>query len=238
MLSSIFLKANMTSKQCLKIKSFIVNTNNHLNGVFPSFDSLNKEFSPRFRLIDIFSSWLSFHWANCKDKESRAAHIYKLNEVILHVSLSANTVIVVSDVSIRNNIATFIAHIHSYSNPIKKTPWPKPSYSLSDGGLTKQSKSWMLLESSLSLILSIWHIISSILPFIPINNNILPYWRILGCFSINILPISSNFGIARAMLNGPSMCQLIKTQRDSILFLYLHLNHHGTSRRKKNVTTS
>ena len=31
------------------------------------------------------------------------------------------------------------------------------------------------------------HIISLILPFISINNNLLPYWRILGCFSINII---------------------------------------------------
>jgi len=37
------------------------------------------------------------------------------------MTLSANIVIVVLDTSIRNNVATFITHIYSYSNPVKKT---------------------------------------------------------------------------------------------------------------------
>ena len=52
---------NMTFKQWLKIKSSIVNTNNHLNGIFLLFDSLNSKISPDFRLINIFSSYFSFH---------------------------------------------------------------------------------------------------------------------------------------------------------------------------------
>ena len=43
--SCYFFLENMTFKQCLKIKSSIVDTNNCLNGVFSLFDSLNKEFS-------------------------------------------------------------------------------------------------------------------------------------------------------------------------------------------------
>ena len=43
----------LISKQYLKIKGPIMDTNNHLNKVFPSFDSLNKEFSPEFCLVDI-----------------------------------------------------------------------------------------------------------------------------------------------------------------------------------------
>jgi len=46
----------MISNQCIKIKSSIIDTNNHLNRIFPSFESLNSEFSPESRLIDIFSS--------------------------------------------------------------------------------------------------------------------------------------------------------------------------------------
>lgn len=44
--SCYFSLENMTLKQCLKIKSSIIDTNNCLNGVFSLFDSLNKEFSP------------------------------------------------------------------------------------------------------------------------------------------------------------------------------------------------
>jgi len=42
-------------KQQLKVKSSIVDTNNHLNGIFSSFDSLYKELSPSFRQVDSFS---------------------------------------------------------------------------------------------------------------------------------------------------------------------------------------
>ena len=66
-LHHLFLE-NMTTKQQLKIKSSIVDANNHLNEIFPSFDSLNHEFFPGFRLIDNFPSYFSFHQANYKDK--------------------------------------------------------------------------------------------------------------------------------------------------------------------------
>ena len=46
---------HLMPKQHIKIKSSIMDTNNHLNKVFPSFNSLNKELSPGFQLIDIFS---------------------------------------------------------------------------------------------------------------------------------------------------------------------------------------
>jgi len=46
---------HLISKQCLKIKSSIMDTNNWLNEVFSSFDSLNKGISPGFHLIDLFS---------------------------------------------------------------------------------------------------------------------------------------------------------------------------------------
>ena len=72
---------NMTIKQWQKIKSSIVNTNNCFNGIFPSFDSLNYEFSPGFRLIDNFPSCLFFHWANHKNKESYKTHLCKLDKI-------------------------------------------------------------------------------------------------------------------------------------------------------------
>lgn len=36
--------AHLTPKKCLKIKSSIMDTKNHLKKVFPFFDSLNKKF--------------------------------------------------------------------------------------------------------------------------------------------------------------------------------------------------
>ena len=44
----------MTTKQQAAIKSSIVDVSSHLNGIFPSFDSLNKEFYLKNRLVDFF----------------------------------------------------------------------------------------------------------------------------------------------------------------------------------------
>ena len=64
----------MTSKQQQKIKSFIVNTKNQLNGIFTTFDSLNFEFHLDSRLIDIFSSCIFFHNVNHSSNKSKEAH--------------------------------------------------------------------------------------------------------------------------------------------------------------------
>ena len=78
-------------------------------------------FFPGSRLIDIFSRYFLFHWASYKNKESKASYIYELNNAILNISSNSNSVIVASDASIRNNVATSITHIHLYSNLIRKT---------------------------------------------------------------------------------------------------------------------
>ena len=111
----------MTSKQRLQIKSSIVNANNQINSIFSLFDSLNSKFAPGFRLVDKFPSYFSFHWADHKDKEVKAAHFCKLNDIALNVSFYSNLFIVVSNASIRNNIATSIALIYLHSNSVKKT---------------------------------------------------------------------------------------------------------------------
>jgi len=101
----------MTSKQWLKIKSSIININNHLSGIFLSFNSLNKESFPRSRLIDIFSSCFLFYKADHKKEESKAAYYCKLDEIVLNTSLNPNKVIIISNTGIRNNVTTSIAHV-------------------------------------------------------------------------------------------------------------------------------
>ena len=56
-------------KQYSKIKSPIIDINNHLNKVLLSFDSLNKELSFRFHLVDIFLDCFSFLLVNQKDSD-------------------------------------------------------------------------------------------------------------------------------------------------------------------------
>ena len=59
--------------------------------------------------------------ANRKDKERKNAHLCELNKIVFKASSKANSVIVISDTSIKNNTVTSIMHVHSCSNPIKKT---------------------------------------------------------------------------------------------------------------------
>ena len=95
--------------------------NNQLNGIFSSFNSLNSEFSLDFRLINNLSSCFYFHWENYKDKESKAAHLCKLDKIFSNTSLDPKSVIIISDTSIKNNIATSILYIYFHSNNVKKT---------------------------------------------------------------------------------------------------------------------
>ena len=111
----------MTFKQRLKIKGSVIDTNNQLNGVFPSFNLLNNEFSPGFRLINIFSSHFSFHLSNHKNKDSKAIYICKLNECIFHTLSDLKIVTMILDTSIKNQVATSIVYVHLYNNLVKKT---------------------------------------------------------------------------------------------------------------------
>jgi len=88
-----------------------------LNRVFSSFDPFNNKFSPRDRLIDIFPSHFSFHSTNRKNKESIKVHICKLDEIIFQVSLDSKTAL---DASIKNQVTTFIVHVHTYNSLVIK----------------------------------------------------------------------------------------------------------------------
>ena len=108
-------------RQQLLLKGPIVDSNNRLNEVFPSFDPFSNKFSPRDRLIDIFPSHFFFYSMNRRNEESIKAHIHKLNKITFQVSLDSKTAVVVSDASIKNQVTTSIAHIHIYDSPVIKT---------------------------------------------------------------------------------------------------------------------
>jgi len=112
---------NLTSKQHIKINSAVVDSNNCLNSIFPSFDSFHKELSSGFHLVDNFSNCFSFHIVNCKDENIKNAHTCKLNKIFEDFCWDSKTVIIISDVNIKNSVATSILHIYSGSNIQAKT---------------------------------------------------------------------------------------------------------------------
>ena len=106
------LLERLTPKQQLNVKSPIIDTNNRLNGIFNSFNFFSCEFSLGNRLVNIFPSCFSFYLSDRKNVESKKAHICKLDELILQALVDPRMAIVVSDMSIKNQVAISIAHIH------------------------------------------------------------------------------------------------------------------------------
>jgi len=91
-----------------------------LNRVFPSFDPFSSEFSPRNRLIDIFSSYFSFHSTNRRSEESIKVYIRKPNKITFQASTNPKIAVVVSNASIKNQVTTFIVHVHTYNSSVIK----------------------------------------------------------------------------------------------------------------------
>ena len=90
--------------------------NDKCNKFLPSFSLFDKEFSLEKRLIDSFLDHFSFHmW-----KQDIKGHLHDLDNITISVSTDLHSIIVISDASIRNNVATFILHIHSYNRLIIK----------------------------------------------------------------------------------------------------------------------
>jgi len=90
---------------------------NKCNKFFPSFSLFNEEFKPGNCLIDLFLDHISFHPHSSNAKK----HIEKLDDIVFKASSNLSSIIVVSDTSIKNHVATLIAHIYSFKKHIVKT---------------------------------------------------------------------------------------------------------------------
>jgi len=96
-----------------------VDSANRVNECFPSFNSLNLEFYPGLRVIDNFSDRISFNLFN-KEKDNKS-HAQSLNKMVLESSSSSFVAIIASDMSIKNNVAMSIAHVHTHNKLLIKT---------------------------------------------------------------------------------------------------------------------
>jgi len=111
----------LTQCQCELINEPLVDMNNCFNEVFPSFVSLHSEFSSGCRVIDIFSSQFSFHLSSKHKDDNFKAHIQQLDNLAIKSSSIPLHALIITDASIKNNIATSISHIHIHNKPITKT---------------------------------------------------------------------------------------------------------------------
>ena len=111
------LLTKLTSKQSLCFKSPLIDMDNRCNEFFSSFSLLYKEFSPENHLCDIFPNHVSFH----PRSQDVKVQIWKLDNIVITFSSDPSLCIVVSDVSIKNQVATSILHIHLFDWLVVKT---------------------------------------------------------------------------------------------------------------------
>ena len=112
---------SLTNHQRTLTKGHLIDTCNKVYGIFPSFSPLNPEFFPSHRIIDNFSDRFSFNLVNKKEKEINKIYTQELDDMALCNSSLPHTALVITDASIKNDIATSISHVHSVNCPLTKT---------------------------------------------------------------------------------------------------------------------
>ena len=111
----------LTNCQRLITKGHLIDSNTKSYGIFPAFSPLNPEFSPGHCIIDNFSNQFSFNLVNKNEQEINKIHAQELDKMVLCNSSLPNLALVITDASIKNNIAMSISHIHSVNRPLIKT---------------------------------------------------------------------------------------------------------------------
>jgi len=102
------------------IKGHLVDMDNQFNEVFSSFDPLNPEFKPDNRIINCFSNHFSFHLFSKSSDHLFKTQIQQLDNIAVESSNTLLIILVVTDTSIKNNIASSIVHIHVHNKLIVK----------------------------------------------------------------------------------------------------------------------
>ena len=109
----------LTDCQKISVKNHLMDSNNKLYRVFPSFSPLNPEFNPGSRIIDIFPDQIFFNLADKGKNDSSCSH--QLDNMIIQSSMSLHMAIIVSNASVKNDIATLVSHIHICDQRLVKT---------------------------------------------------------------------------------------------------------------------
>ena len=110
---------SLTRHQHNLTKGSLVDMDNWYNEVFSSFNPLHPELLPGNRVIDIFSDCFSFHpVSECNSLKDR---IQKLDKLAIESSEVSTQALIITDASVKNNVATSISHIHIHDKPIIKT---------------------------------------------------------------------------------------------------------------------
>lgn len=107
----------LMSKQQSWLHSLLIDMEDKYNEFLSTFFPFNKELSLKRKLIDFYSNRFSFH-AQTQDIKN---HMHILDNTIINASNDFYFSVIIVNANIRNNITTFILHIHSYNRLVTKT---------------------------------------------------------------------------------------------------------------------
>ena len=113
--------SSLTNHQRTIAKGHLIDSCIKALGIFLSFSPFNPEFSPSSRIIDIFSDQFSFNLVNKKEKEKDKIRAQELNDMVLRNSSSPHTALIITNASIKKDIATSISHVHIGNRLLTKT---------------------------------------------------------------------------------------------------------------------
>jgi len=113
--------SKLTAKQQAKLKSLIKDVNERLNSVRQCFNSLHPLFSSGSRVVNHFSSRISFYSPPFSSDEDLYQHLQSLNHAFRDSQVSSNSTAVITDGGVKKSqVATVVAHIWSDNMVIKK----------------------------------------------------------------------------------------------------------------------
>ena len=107
---------NLIPKQRSNLYSLLIDMDNRCNKFLSSFSPFYEEFSLEKKLIDSFSDYFSFHFQTQDVKN----HLCNLDNITINMSSDLYSSIIISNASIRNNVATSILHIYSHDKLVIK----------------------------------------------------------------------------------------------------------------------
>ena len=112
---------SLTLCQWEKIRDPIIDMNNRFNEVFLSFNLYNFEFSSSSRFINIFSSHFSFHSFSKYSKDNLISCSWQLDNLVIMSSEDSSYTLVITNGSIKNDVAISIVYIYICNKLIVKT---------------------------------------------------------------------------------------------------------------------
>jgi len=104
--------SKLTTKQQANLKSSIKDTNKHLNSIRNCFNPLYPLFSPGSRIVNHFSSRISFHSSSSLSDKDLYYHLWNLDHTFKASQTSSNSIAVIADRGVKKSyVATAATHI-------------------------------------------------------------------------------------------------------------------------------